>query len=65
MAKEPQKFCPFCGSADIFEVGRIDHGLDHDVFYRYRCGNCGKVGIEIKNNNRAAWDAFNAKQIEP
>ena len=60
--KEAQKFCPFCGSASVFEVSRIDKRPDIDVFYRYRCNTCGKVGLEFKNDRRKAWATFENKE---
>lgn len=59
--------CPWCASDSVARISRLppadpDQYAYYDVFYRYKCNNCGKQGPEFRNNELAAWDAFNNKQ---
>jgi hypothetical protein len=64
----PELHCPWCGSNKIFLVSRIANENDklpstfYDIFYRYRCDDCKKIGPEFRNSTPNAWNAFSNKQ---
>ena len=65
---QPELKCPWCMAAKVFKVSRLPQeseeqpGSYYDILYSYRCDVCGKHGPEFRNNEQAAWDAFNNKQ---